>query len=43
MISKFSKVDYNSKTQPLVMFGSGLVWDDVYTALDLLGVNVVDR
>jgi len=37
---RFSEVNLNSHTMT-VDVGSGLVWDDVYRALDPLGVNVV--
>ncbi len=37
---RFSQVEYDASTQT-VAIGTGLVWDDVYAALDPLGVNVV--
>ena len=39
-MSRFSQVHYNATTQT-VDVGSGLLWDDVYAALEPLGVNVV--
>ncbi|KAI0079336.1 FAD dependent oxidoreductase [Panus rudis PR-1116 ss-1] len=39
-MSKFSEVNYNADAQT-VDVGSGLVWDDVYSALEPHGVNVV--
>ena len=39
-MTKFNTVIYNSDTQT-VDIGSGLLWDDVYDALDSDGVNVV--
>ncbi|OCH91179.1 FAD-binding domain-containing protein [Obba rivulosa] len=39
-MSRFSDVSYNATSQT-VTFGSGLIWDDVYAALEPLGVNVV--
>ena len=37
---RFSEVQYNVAAQT-VDVGSGLIWDDVYAALEPLGVNVV--
>ena len=37
---RFSTVNYHPSSQT-VDVGSGLVWDDVYTALEPFGVNVV--
>ncbi|KJA17161.1 hypothetical protein HYPSUDRAFT_219058 [Hypholoma sublateritium FD-334 SS-4] len=37
---RFSEVKYNPVSQT-VNVGSGLIWDDVYAALEPLGVNVV--
>lgn len=37
---KFSEVVYHSDTQTADV-GSGLIWDDVYAALEPHGVNVV--
>jgi len=39
-LKKFSEVNYDSE-EKLVTIGAGLVWDDVYTVLDPLGVGVV--
>ncbi|KAF8551797.1 FAD-binding domain-containing protein [Imleria badia] len=39
-MTRFSDVIYDSEAQT-VTFGAGLVWDDVYAALDPRGVNVV--
>ncbi|KAF8124589.1 FAD dependent oxidoreductase [Boletus edulis] len=39
-MSRFCDVDYNPATQT-VTFGAGLVWDDVYAALEQYEVNVV--
>ena len=39
-MSRFSGVTYDATSQT-VDVGSGLVWDDVYAALEPLGVNVV--
>lgn len=39
-MSRFNKVVYNATTQT-VDVGSGLIWDDVYAALEVYGVNVV--
>lgn len=39
-MTRFNVVDYDSDTET-VAFGSGLIWDDVYKALDLYDVNVV--
>ncbi|KAL4068781.1 hypothetical protein V8B97DRAFT_1972021 [Scleroderma yunnanense] len=39
-MSKFSEVEYNSEAQT-VTIGAGMVWDDVYAALEPHGVNVV--
>ncbi|KJA17160.1 hypothetical protein HYPSUDRAFT_46688 [Hypholoma sublateritium FD-334 SS-4] len=37
---RFSEITYNSSSQT-VDVGAGLIWDDVYAALEPLGVNVV--
>ncbi len=37
---RFSQVEYDAVAQT-VAIGTGLIWDDVYAALDPLGVNVV--
>lgn len=37
---RFSEVKYDSTTET-VDIGAGLVWDDVYAALEPLGINVV--
>ncbi len=37
---RFSEVSYDAASQT-VDVGAGLVWDDVYAALEPLGVNVV--
>ena len=37
---RFSEVIYNNASQT-VDVGSGLIWDDVYAALEPFGVNVV--
>ncbi len=37
---RFSEIRYNASSQT-VDVGSGLIWDDVYAALDPLGVNVI--
>lgn len=37
---RFSEVTYNSKAQTAVL-GAGLVWDDVYAALEPYNVSVV--
>lgn len=39
-MSRFSGVTYHSDSQT-VDIGSGLIWDDVYAALEPYGVNVV--
>ena len=39
-MKKFSQINYNSQRN-MVTVGAGLVWDDVYAALDPLGVGVV--
>lgn len=39
-MSQFSEVDYDATTGT-VDIGAGLIWDDVYAALEPLGVNVV--
>lgn len=39
-MTRFNAVTYNSATQTADI-GSGLVWDDVYSALETYGVNVV--
>ena len=39
-MSRFSNVVYNSGSQTAEI-GAGLVWDDVYKALEPHGVNVV--
>ena len=37
---RFSQIEYNPSGQT-VNVGAGLIWDDVYAALDPLGVNVI--
>lgn len=37
---RFSEIRYNTSSQT-VDVGAGLIWDDVYAALNPLGVNVV--
>lgn len=37
---RFSEVNYDATTQ-MVDIGAGLIWDDVYAALEPHGVNVV--
>ena len=37
---RFSEVNYDAEAQT-VDVGAGLVWDDVYAALEPFGVNVV--
>jgi FAD/FMN-containing dehydrogenase len=37
-LSRFSDIDYNEEKQT-VRIGAGLVWDDVYAALEPHGVN----
>lgn len=37
---RFSEVNYNNATQTADV-GSGLIWDNVYAALEPFGVNVV--
>jgi len=39
-MTRFNQVNIN-KTASLVEVGAGLLWDDVYTALDGTGLNVV--
>lgn len=39
-MSRFSGVKYDAASQTAEV-GAGLVWDDVYAALEPLGVNVV--
>lgn len=39
-MSKFSNVTYDASSQT-VEVGPGLIWDDVYEALEDTGVNVV--
>ncbi|KAH0826808.1 hypothetical protein J3R83DRAFT_5232 [Lanmaoa asiatica] len=39
-MSRFSQVDYDSTAQTATI-GAGLIWDDVYAALEPHGVNVV--
>lgn len=39
-MTRFDTVNYDSDTET-VEFGTGLVWDDVYKALDPYNVNVV--
>jgi FAD/FMN-containing dehydrogenase len=36
-MSQFSEIDYNGATQTVTL-GAGLIWDDVYTALEPHGV-----
>lgn len=37
---RFSEIDYDATSQT-VEVGAGLIWDDVYTALEPFNVNVV--
>jgi len=37
---RFNNVTYDNTTQTVVV-GAGLIWDDVYAALEPYGVNVV--
>lgn len=39
-MTRFTAVDYDSATQTAAI-GAGLIWDDVYSALENYGVNVV--
>ncbi|GJE93063.1 FAD dependent oxidoreductase [Phanerochaete sordida] len=39
-MSRFSNVTYNSAPQT-VDYGTGIIWDDVYEALEPFGVNIV--
>lgn len=39
-MTRFDQVVYNSSANS-VTIGTGLIWDDVYTALEPYGVNVV--
>jgi UDP-N-acetylenolpyruvoylglucosamine reductase len=39
-LKKFSEIDYDAQNH-VVTVGAGLIWDDVYAALDPLGVGVV--
>ena len=39
-MTRFSEVLYDSSTETATV-GAGLVWDDVYAALEPYGVNVV--
>ncbi|GJE93074.1 FAD dependent oxidoreductase [Phanerochaete sordida] len=39
-MSRFSDVTYNSAAQT-VDYGTGIVWDDVYSALEPFGVNII--
>ena len=39
-MAKFNNISYNAE-QNTVTLGVGLTWDQVYDALDPLGVNVV--
>jgi len=39
-MSRFSQIEYDSTTQT-VGVGAGLIWDDIYTALEPYGVTVV--
>ena len=38
-LTKFSEITYNAQKN-VVTFGAGLIWDDIYAALDPLGVGV---
>lgn len=38
-MSRFKQVEYNAQRQEVVI-GAGLIWDDVYAALDPLNVTV---
>jgi hypothetical protein len=37
---RFSDIDYNEAEQTVTL-GAGLIWDDVYAALEPHGVNVL--
>lgn len=37
---RFSEIDYNEAEQTVTL-GAGLIWDDVYAALEPHGVNVL--
>jgi FAD/FMN-containing dehydrogenase len=39
-LKKFSEIEYDAQKN-VVTVGAGLTWDDVYAALDPLGVGVV--
>jgi FAD/FMN-containing dehydrogenase len=39
-MSRFSEIDYN-EAEKTVTLGAGLIWDDVYAALEPHGVNVL--
>jgi FAD/FMN-containing dehydrogenase len=39
-MSRFSEVTYDSTSQTATI-GTGLIWDDVYAALEPFGVNIV--
>jgi FAD/FMN-containing dehydrogenase len=39
-MSRFSDIIYNAASQT-VTIGAGLIWDDVYAALEPHGVNIV--
>ena len=39
-LKKFSEIEYDAQ-KSVVTVGAGLIWDDVYAALDPLGVGVV--
>ena len=39
-LTRFKQVDYDAEAQT-VTFGAGLIWDDIYAALEPFGVIVV--
>lgn len=39
-MSRFRQIDYSPKAQSVIV-GAGLVWDDIYAALDPHNVTVV--
>jgi FAD/FMN-containing dehydrogenase len=39
-MTRFSQINYNAAAQTVTV-GSGLLWDQVYSALQPFGVNVV--
>lgn len=39
-MKRFSQVDYDEAASTALV-GAGMIWDDVYDALDVIGVSVV--